>query len=277
MAVIPPFYLDCVVSIGIPHNEQTNWTGTGFIVGRFFEMLEGKKSYKLFLVTNKHVLQDKNDIVIRFSDAEHKKIIDYPITLIREGKRIWHGHPAEEVDVASFFINHEMLQNDSAAFSCFSLDENAVGIDEMKDMGVYEGDAVNVLGFPMGIVSDQAMYVIARYGIISRIRDVLNGQETSFLIDSNIFPGNSGGPVIIRPEISAIQGTKAIDRASLIGIVKSYVPYRDVAVSQQTGTPRIIFEENSGLALVDTVDSIRETVEICYQKMLAESEEATEG
>jgi S1-C subfamily serine protease len=79
-------------------------------------------------------------------------------------------------------------------------------------------------------------------------------EQASFLIDANIFPGNSGGPVVTRPEISSIEGTKAIDKAALIGIVKSYLTYKDVAVSQQTGKPRVIFEENSGLALVETVD-----------------------
>lgn len=50
-------------------------------------------------------------------------------------------------------------------------------------------------------------------------------------------------------------------RAALIGIVKSYIPFQDVAISQQTKRPRVIFEENSGLANVETVDKILETIE----------------
>ncbi|MEN6615143.1 MAG: hypothetical protein ABFD12_01160 [Syntrophorhabdus sp.] len=34
----------------------------------------------------------------------------------------------------------------------------------------------------------------------------------------------------------------------LVGIVSSFIPYREVAVSEQTRRPRIVFEENSGLA-----------------------------
>jgi S1-C subfamily serine protease len=117
----------------------------------------------------------------------------------------------------------------------------------------------------MGIVAPQGKHVIARTGAIARIRDTIEGHQSSFLIDANIFPGNSGGPVVIRPEITAIQGTKPIDKAALVGIVKSYVPYKDIAVSQQTGKPRVIFEENSGLAIVETVDNLKSTVEDCYQ------------
>ena len=69
----------------------------------------------------------------------------------------------------------------------------------------------------------------------------------------------------------SINGTQNIDRAALIGVVKSYIPYKDVAISQQTGKPKVIFEENSGLALVETVDSIEETVELAFNFQFNES------
>lgn len=58
----------------------------------------------------------------------------------------------------------------------------------------------------------------------------------------------------------AIKGTKSQNAAYLIGIVKGYVPYQDVAYSLQTMRPRITFEENSGLAAVHPVDYIQETI-----------------
>lgn len=141
-------------------------------------------------------------------------------------------------------------------------------LSDMQADGVSEGDSIFVLGFPLGIVSAQSKHVISRSGSIARIRDVLANQESCFLIDANIFPGNSGGPVVTRPEISSIQGTQAINKAALVGIVKSYVPFKDIAISQQTGNPRVIFEENSGLAIVETTDNIKSTVELCYQQKI---------
>jgi len=62
----------------------------------------------------------------------------------------------------------------------------------------------------------------------------------------------------------AISGTKAYSKASLIGMVSGYVPYQDVAYSLQTKRPRVIFEENTGLAVVVPVDRIAEVVELAF-------------
>ena len=116
------------------------------------------------------------------------------------------------------------------------------------------------------MVDAERQYVICRTGIVARIRDLFENKATDFLVDATVFPGNSGGPVILRPEMASLAGTKAISKASLIGIVKSYVPYRDVATSQLTRRPRIVFEENSGLTAVEPVDHILETIELAMTR-----------
>jgi S1-C subfamily serine protease len=144
--------------------------------------------------------------------------------------------------------------------SYFQGDQHALNTAALTGTGASEGDAAYVLGFPMGLVGEQRNAVIVRSGAIARIRDVLAGKGNQFLVDASIFPGNSGGPVVTPPEIVAIQGTKAHGNAGLIGIVRAYVPYRDEAVSRQTGMTRVIFEENSGLAAVHPVDCIEQTI-----------------
>jgi S1-C subfamily serine protease len=106
----------------------------------------------------------------------------------------------------------------------------------------------------------QRNYVIARQGSIARISDVLDGASTTFLIEAMVFPGNSGGPVVNVISNNCLQGTKAQTRTYLVGIVRAYLPYTDVAVSQQTGQPRMVSQENSGLAEVVPVDYINETI-----------------
>jgi hypothetical protein len=111
------------------------------------------------------------------------------------------------------------------------------------------------------LVGERRNYVVIRGGWIARIRELLQGGSDHFLIDAAVFPGNSGGPVVSRPEIVALANTKSSDRSYLIGVVRAYVPYRDVAVSAQTGQTRVVFEENSGLAAVHPVDLIEETID----------------
>lgn len=66
--------------------------------------------------------------------------------------------------------------------------------------------------------------------------------------------------MVTRPEVTCIEGTKAVNRAYLLGIVAAYLPYQDVAISSQTRRPRVIFEENSGLASVFPVDHVENVV-----------------
>ena len=91
-------------------------------------------------------------------------------------------------------------------------------------------------------------------------------KNVPYVVDAFVFPGNSGGPVITRPETQSIQGTKFSTKANLIGIVKSYIPYNDVAISQQTNRPRVIFEENTGLTKIEPVDYILETIQTAVAK-----------
>ena len=46
-----------------------------------------------------------------------------------------------------------------------------------------------------------------------------------------------------------------------IGIIGEYLPYQEVAISTKTGRPRVVFEENTGLSRVWSVNFIREIVE----------------
>lgn len=123
----------------------------------------------------------------------------------------------------------------------------------------------------MGLVGGERNFVIVRSGVIARIRDALAGQSKEFLIDTAIFPGNSGGPVVTKPEVLSISGTKAVDKSYLIGMVSGYVPYQNVAISTQTQRPRVIFEENSGLASVVPIDFVVEIIKLALASTEDES------
>ena len=46
-----------------------------------------------------------------------------------------------------------------------------------------------------------------------------------------------------------------------IGIIGEYIPYQEVAISTQTGRPRVVFEENTGLSKVWSITFMRDIVE----------------
>jgi hypothetical protein len=123
---------------------------------------------------------------------------------------------------------------------------------------IQTGAPVAVIGFPMGLRSEQYADPILRRGIVAR------SAPNELLIDAFVFPGSSGGPVVYTPPIR-LQGKGLVTIESpfvevemLIGLVVDYVPYTDVAVSPQTHRPRISFEENSGLCHAVPSDKVLE-------------------
>jgi len=70
----------------------------------------------------------------------------------------------------------------------------------MVELGISEGDSVYVLGYPMDLQNPDWHHMIIRSGIIARMRDMLDGVNSNFLLDAPVFPGNSGGPVILKPD-----------------------------------------------------------------------------
>jgi len=262
--LLPPSFLDCVVAIGIRQETgQKAWIASGFLIGELVESVDEKrKLYSTYLATNRHVFEGQKEAWVRFNPRDTQPAREYLLGLEdRDGKRIWQPHSDPTIDVAVVPINVGILRQEGMQFDYFRSDEHVADRKRLVDLGLGEGDFVYVLGFPMGLIGGERNFVIVRQGVIARIRDALVGAGNEYVLDAFIFPGNSGGPVVTKPELISIIGTKVISSSILIGMVKAYVPYRDVAISTQTGQPRVIFEENSGLAAIIPIDFVREPIQ----------------
>lgn len=249
MALIPPDYLDAVVALGFREGDaEVRWAATGFLYGRLVKGAPGDaKVYDVYLVTSRHVLTGARSVCVRFNSDAGESAQQYEVALHPAGGRPqWVGHADRAVDIAAISVNAPLLKQLGIRFSFFRSDLNVATRQVAVEIGLTEGDGVFVLGFPMGLVGAHRNFVIVRQGVIARIRDALAGDSEEVLIDGTVFPGSSGGPVVTKPEAIDIKGTKAVRTSYLLGIVASYVPYQDVAVSIQTQRPRVIFEENSG-------------------------------
>jgi S1-C subfamily serine protease len=270
-APIPPLFVDSVVALGryqtrVP-GQPPEWVteASGFLYGfaADAETDPAKHMYGVYLVTNRHVLANHNEIAVRLNPVKATDLVkEVSIDLKDErGNDLWVSHPNPAIDVSVVRLNGRWLREQGVQSSFFGNDKHAADRAKLKEIGIAIGDGVFVLGFPMGLTGTaQRSYVIARQGSIARISDALEGAGNTFLIDAFVFPGNSGGPVVSAGNANAIEGTKAQDRAYLIGVVRSYMPYSDVAISQQTGQVRMLLQENSGLAEVIPIDYVNETI-----------------
>jgi len=278
-AVVPPFYIDSVVAIGhdepVPGSPGVKWVpeASGFLYGDFLSKQGDQNQYAVYLVTNRHVLLDhtaasSSPLSVKFNSQSQVPAREFKLSLQDErGRPAWQLHPDLDVDVAVTRLNAQFLRNEGAKFSFFRSDSDILSREKAKEIGLSEGDQIFVLGFPMGLVDGIQDYVVVRQGAIARVRDRLDSPTVkTFLIDSFIFPGSSGSPVVLKPEMLSIEGTKPpIQRAYLIGVVQGFIPYVDTAVSLQTRRPRVTFEENSGLAKAVAADYIQETIEAYKQ------------
>jgi hypothetical protein len=106
----------------------------------------------------------------------------------------------------------------------------------------YEIYDVFFLSYQPGINVQRKISPIIRSETISLMND-----DNTFFIDA-AFPGNSGSPVFLKPSTMTYgkNGTSHVS-GGFIEIIGEYLPYREKAVSLQTGRVRIVFEENTGL------------------------------
>jgi Trypsin-like peptidase domain len=267
MSLLPRGYLDTTVAIetmqaaGSPSRFRT--IGTGFFIGLDYgdRSAGGVENYRLFLVTNRHVIAGHDDLLIRIN-TKSGAAQRVRLSLKDNEGRSWAVHPDRRVDIAVVLINARALLQAGLDLSYFRPSEVAY-VATMKTLDIGPGQDLFVLGFPMGMSGVERNYVIARSGIVARLDDEILSESRTFLIDASVFPGNSGGPVIVKPSSESLAGGRPIDQAYLIGTVRSYLPYEEVAYSLQTDppTPRMVFTENSGLADVIPMDCVKEAAD----------------
>ncbi|MEK7600875.1 MAG: serine protease [Patescibacteria group bacterium] len=288
MALIPPAYLNSVVSIGVEKKNDKSEPefkslATGFLIGRAIgeKNEQGQQPYRLFLVTNRHVFHNNKtkeyvkEVLLRLNTTESKSH-HFKVSLLNtDGKPTWSMHDNEKVDLAVLPINADAMTEAKIDFYFFRENDLFFAKDfSMKNIST--GDGLFVLGFPMSISGKAKNFVIVRQGIIARVdEEVL--EEGFYYIDASAYPGNSGGPVIIKPEIVSIQGTASNNSAGLIGVISSGETYSDVAVSQQTGEAKVIFTEQTGLVRVVPIEQIYEIVDSIMKSAVPAQEAKVEN
>ena len=201
----------------IPKNPSFLVVGTGVIFS-----LRDDPTGTPWLVTAKHVFRDPlenwepSELLVRFSWFDEKGIDEYPgirIDLKRGGKRRWLSHPNKDVDLACLALR---------AASGRAGKDKLAGVT-FEDLGtaeeIYQGAPVLVLGYPGAVGPSFGPRAMVRQGIVSWVSRT-KPESSVFLIDSHVFPGNSGGPVFKLPSGMDCEGHYAPGgNVSFLGVV----------------------------------------------------------
>lgn len=253
--------LKTLIAIGDMDKKKFICEATGFLIG-FVAKKSGdltKRTYYVYLVTNRHVFEDKKNVYFRMNKLDGGAAVFKQPLHYSNGEPRWLAHGYEEVDIAMMAIKTRVLQDRKLEFTIFN-EEMSAFYRNFKDIGIEVGDEVYVLGFPMGIAGELQNYPYVKWGVISRIDKELVRKTKTFLIDSSIFPGNSGSPVVLKPTKASLQGTKAVSQIYLLGVVSKYLPYVEKLYTLQTKPPSVVSleRENSGLSYVVPMDYVRQ-------------------
>lgn len=260
MALIPRQFIDSVVSIGSRNSDNSiSWFGTGFFVGR---SIDDPNEVVPFLVTNKHVFLSSKQIVIRMKENGSDRLMEMNATLEKNGVLLYKTHPQNDIDIAVLQLNAREILDKNLNFQCINIDTQALSSVELREKGVDEGSLIYMLGFPMGLVNQTSNLPLCRLGCIARMSEAQINEDHNMLVDVQNFPGNSGSPIVLRPDTSTIIGTKSLNMSVLVGIIHSYIPYQEQLVNSQTQRVVEIRSENSGIANAHPVEYIREVVDM---------------
>ena len=167
-------------------------TATAFVMGQPSPYTS--ESFYFVLLTAAHVLDSikTDNITVYFRILQEDVYHQFPCSYrIRDGKGtpLWVKHP--DVDIAAMRISLpkgidiQLIPTD--LFATDSL---------LTEYGVCPGDRVFTFGFPLGLESNDAGFPILRTGYIASYPLTPMSKYKTFLIDSRVFEGNSGGPVL---------------------------------------------------------------------------------
>ncbi|HEY0296284.1 MAG TPA: serine protease [Bordetella sp.] len=161
-----------------------------------------RRDQRLFLVTNRHVFvdeasghcPDRIEIEVHIDARDLTRYATFSIPLYRGGRGLWRqaADSAGAVDIAVIEIDADCLPEDVMlqAFDPSNLDPRG------EEVAV--GDALTVIGFPLGFHDTIHHLAVARSASIASAYGVRFQQQGYFLTDARTHRGSSGSPVLRR-------------------------------------------------------------------------------
>jgi hypothetical protein len=233
-----------IVYLGFQVNGAPQFIGTGFILGA---------SGIYTIATAKHVAtanppEGADEGLHAYYNLRAGGLARRRVDEVAAYGGSWVFHPDDDVDLGVIPFSVDSGRDDLLAVP----DNLYLPTSEVQE--TYE---TLQLSFDPLVEPEPLVSPVFRSGMVARV----NRNKTLYL-DGSAFPGNSGSPVFLKPLPSRFMPTGISIGDPLafkfIGVVGAYIPYQDDAVSRQTGRVRVVFEENTGLSLVWSVDFLRD-------------------
>lgn len=237
------------------NSGNTLTMGTVFVMGKSDSVNAAYARY--VLITAAHVLQgiaaDTAIVYFRVKNGSEYMKLPFPVRIRENGSPLWAQHP--DVDVAAMLIGVPHIADVPLASTHFLATDSLLAFYE-----IHPGDELNVLGFPYGAEANEAGFPILRSGRIASFPLTPVHQTKTFLLDFEIFEGNSGGPVFLHSENRSFGGRTNIGVVRLVmGVVSKQ---KEITEKLQSLDEQITRRHNLGLAEIVHAEFVREIMEM---------------
>ena len=228
------------ILIGEMPNGVFEPLGTGFVyVHTPIGIAKGKsdpdeKGYVYYwavewIVTCRHVIRGVRTPAVRFNNKEGETDT-YPIH-----RRDWWPHPTEDVVVAYVPTTKRLgglPSDDELAYVASARDLGWIDHkftarrSQFKTMRFLEQTPVSVVGYPTGMIEGgRKDYPLVRVGHIAQVQGFIDDDpaHSSFLVESSVTPGNSGGPVVVPKGTLSIDRRQVLSDSVVVGMVSASI------------------------------------------------------
>jgi hypothetical protein len=234
-------------TVRVSHDKSS---GTGFVLSR-------PHRNQFVLVTAAHVLENipGDEAVLGFRRREAEgvyKKLPAKVIIRQGGETLWTKHPSQ--DVAALAV----VPPDGADLPTLSTDLLATDT-ELKKYRVHPGDRVALLGYPHRVEANEAGFPVLRSGPVASFPLVPTRLNKTFLLSTNTFEGDSGGPVFLAESRRALAEKGRMEDVRLIVGLVTGQHFLDEEMKMVYGTTKI--RHRLGLAIVVQAAFIRETLD----------------
>ena len=239
-------------------SSQGPTIGTVFVIAR---PIPNSQLGRPVLVTAAHVLeqmQGETAVLYLRRKVDEKtnswEKVPYQLQIRANGQPLWKKHP--EADVAVMYISIPQDVSFVPASTLMLADDKM-----LMEYDVRPGDELRCLGYPLGVVSNDAGFPVLRSGRIASYPLLPTDKTKTFLLDFRVFKGNSGGPVYFvernRPIPKTLGGFMSYH--FIMGLVSE-----ETLFTEQSGGPysQEIHQTQLGLAKVVHASLIKQTIEM---------------
>lgn len=233
--------------------------GTGFFVER--NLSDGKK--KIYLVTNRHVIEDASELSLDFCTTFDKRPVIGGIHRINlsEVSGSYVVHPDDNIDIAVLECTGLFVQfPETFYFKAVNMDLFAT----FSEPELNVAQSIYFIGYPSAIYDTKNNLPIVRTGIIASNPKLDYEGDKKFIIDAQVFPGSSGSPVYIDLTFENIKnGQIVLDEnrnIKLLGIVAQTM-IRNNELIPLTNNVHLGTQEVLGLGIVFKATAIKELID----------------